>query len=159
LFLLLRTTTACVHDMPANAIPLACKCEPGVGFSSPISNQHHKYPPRSQTRAGGEFCFTNQRGTPEREDKGWGSRHEPQVCCNSFIFHSTNYFVLGTVLFTATNTMRGHGVMDKDRDEEDEGWGSRREPQVCFDFFFRDFFIYWRDFLFYLGSIYVLRAT
>jgi hypothetical protein len=28
----------------------------------------------------------------------------------------------------------GFGAMDKDRDEEDEGWGSRREPQVCFIF-------------------------
>jgi hypothetical protein len=55
LFLLLCTTTACAHDTPANAIPLACKHKPGVGFSSPISNQHHTHPPHSKTQAEGGF--------------------------------------------------------------------------------------------------------
>ena len=79
LFIVFITTTACAHDTPANAIPLACKYEPGLGFSSPTSNQHHTpsslanvsrgwvyspppppppHLPRSQTRAKGGFTLS-----------------------------------------------------------------------------------------------------
>jgi hypothetical protein len=63
LFIVFITTTACAHDTLANAIPLACKYEPGVGFSSPTSNQHHTHPPRLQTRAEGGFTHHHHHPT------------------------------------------------------------------------------------------------
>jgi hypothetical protein len=46
------------------------------------------------------------------------------------------FFTLPFLFLLMTNTMRDHGAMDKDRDEGDEGWGSRREPPVCFILFY-----------------------
>jgi hypothetical protein len=100
IFILFSTTTPSAHDTPASAhrTPLACKCEPGVGFCLPAS----KIPPLPlPLPTSGPPPTTRQKQQPHQHQQVRGRQRqrrtgglETQVCLEpQVLFFYLTFFV------------------------------------------------------------------